>query len=399
MNLGYKTLNNLTSKDIYLQKSAASLIINSKDVHAFEILCEKSEFLFDFIKDKIVNNLISEVNQNNILNLFSFMKFYSDEFKGFIIKSFIKFNSKEIEDKMFDLMKNGIDNEKAYAILYFSELKKDSILPFVREYIKSENINLKKNSIEFLKKLDIKDEFNNAINVLKSEKSDFDKMEAVEFLSFYKDKEAFEYIYNYFIETNSEYLIFSLLSIKDIEELIKENKEDEILNILSAMFYNFPNSISFDDISFCLDFSLFDFLMETNNDYIYLLIEYIKNKLLYALNSEEYSIDLDNNSKEEAKGLINILESFVVDFDKSGAIINVFNKNIKIQTLVALELSNENQKEIIENLIKNSCDSEIVCSGIYALKRSKVLSKEFLDEIEDKISNETIKYELQNYCS
>lgn len=399
MDLGYKTLNNLTSKDNKLQKSAASLIINSKDTRAFEILCEKSEILFDFIKEKVVNNLISEVNQNNILNLFSFMKSYSDDFKDFIIKPFIKFNSKEIEDKMFDLIKNGTDNEKIYAVLYFSELKNDSILPFIKEFIKSDNIDLKKNSIEFLKKFNIKDEFNIAVNTLKNSKNDFDKMEAVEFLSFYKDKSSFEYIYNYFIETNSEYLIFSLLSIKDIEELIKENKEDEILNILSAIFYNFPNSISYDDFSSYLNFSLFDFLMETDNDYIYLLVEYIKNKLSYALNSEEYSIDLDKNSKKQVQESINNLEAFAVEFDRNEAIINTFDKNVKIQTLVALELTNENQKEIIENLVKNTNDNEIMCSGIYALKRNGILSKEFLGEIEDKISNETIKYELQNYCS
>ena len=49
MDLGYKTLNNLISKDEALQKQAASEIINTKDIKAYQILSEKGEFLFDFI--------------------------------------------------------------------------------------------------------------------------------------------------------------------------------------------------------------------------------------------------------------------------------------------------------------------------------------------------------------
>ena len=53
MNLGNKTLDNLISKDFNTARSAASYITDNSDAEAFLALVMKSEFLFDFIKEKI----------------------------------------------------------------------------------------------------------------------------------------------------------------------------------------------------------------------------------------------------------------------------------------------------------------------------------------------------------
>ena len=54
MNLGNKTLNDLISKDNSAAKGAAIKLLAEKDVESFKILNSKSEFLFDFIKEKIL---------------------------------------------------------------------------------------------------------------------------------------------------------------------------------------------------------------------------------------------------------------------------------------------------------------------------------------------------------
>ena len=74
MNLGNKTLNDLISKDNSAAKEAAIKLLAEKDVESFKILNLKSEFLFDFIKEKILKNLIGAVNSKNCLNLFEFLK-------------------------------------------------------------------------------------------------------------------------------------------------------------------------------------------------------------------------------------------------------------------------------------------------------------------------------------
>ena len=57
MDLGTKNLNDLISKDDNASNTAAKRILDNCDVESFEKLCEKSEFLFDYIKEKYLKTL------------------------------------------------------------------------------------------------------------------------------------------------------------------------------------------------------------------------------------------------------------------------------------------------------------------------------------------------------
>ena len=46
-------IKNITSKDIKLSHSTIKNIIKAHDVEAFKMLCEKSDFIFPFLKDRI----------------------------------------------------------------------------------------------------------------------------------------------------------------------------------------------------------------------------------------------------------------------------------------------------------------------------------------------------------
>ena len=400
MDLGYKTLNNLTSKDFALQKQASSLIINTKDVKAFEILEEKSEFIFDFIKEKIVQNLINATNETNVINLFDFMKIYSDDFKDFILKPLIKFNSKEIEDKIFKILENGTEDEKAYALEYCTKTKNTNSLSYAKKYVTSEYTSLKKVSIELLKEFNDKENYEKSIEIINSNVSDYEKMEAVEFLSYYKDEKSFDIVYDYLKKSGAnEFIALNLLSIKDINDLIKEEKSDEIFTILSSIFFNFPDNVSYDDVSYYLNGNLFNFLMEESDDFAQLLMLYIKNKVEFLLNEEAYSVDLDKNAKKEAQHLINDLGCFIQGLDKKEAIKNALNKSAKAQIFVGIELFEKEEKETLENLIRKTDDNEIILFGINALKQQGVLDNSFILEIQNKVTNETVKLELKNYCA
>ena len=64
----------LTAKDEQKAFCAAQEIINKTNTEAFKLLADKSEFLFDFVKNNVCKRLNKAINQNNYRNLFAFLK-------------------------------------------------------------------------------------------------------------------------------------------------------------------------------------------------------------------------------------------------------------------------------------------------------------------------------------
>ena len=54
MKFNNKNANDLLSKDFNLSNKAAQSVINFKDIKTFEELVQNEDFIFDFLKDKIV---------------------------------------------------------------------------------------------------------------------------------------------------------------------------------------------------------------------------------------------------------------------------------------------------------------------------------------------------------
>ena len=197
MDLGTKNANNLINKDFNVQKSAAAVIINEPDVFSFKILAEKSEFIFDFIKDKVRLNLLNAVNEGNVLNLFGFMKYYSSDFEDVIVKSFIKFNNDDIKTRMLNILKDGTVEEKTYAVKYFAQIKDSIDKKVIGEFIISDFYPLKSASIELLSKYGDREEFDKRINILKTNTDEFEK---------FREEE------NYWLR---DYALYSLLKKKN----------------------------------------------------------------------------------------------------------------------------------------------------------------------------------------
>ena len=133
MDLGNKVLNDLISKDNIASTAAARSIIDSADTISFGKLCEKSEFLFDFIKEKINEKLINAVNSENFENIFKFIKIYNLDFEDFIIKAWLKFANEDLTDRILELFENGTNEEKAYAAGYFCHINDTLALDFLKE--------------------------------------------------------------------------------------------------------------------------------------------------------------------------------------------------------------------------------------------------------------------------
>lgn len=404
MNLGNKTLNDLISKDNSAVKGAAIKLLAEKDVESFKILNSKSEFLFDFIKEKILKNLIGAVNSKNCLNLFEFLKVYSPDFKGFILHPLVQFKTPEIEDKMLNFLCSGSDEEKTYATEFFTILADKTKYEKIKANLNADFEPLKIASINYLSNLGFRLEFEESLKILEdNSKDNFEKLTQVEFLAYFGDKKAFEPIYNYFINEDNSYTIANfLLDLKPFSTLIEENKEDEILNILSSIILNFPDSISFEEINYYINEGLFEFLLESENNLSALILFYLKNKTELILEDENYSIDLTKENKKEANIINSKLNNAIQIFDKKETLTLGLNSINYFENILSLEIIKEENIEIIEpiyNLLEKTTNNEIIMDILYCLQNQNKLNETLINKILLKTENEILKAQIKSFIS
>lgn len=404
MNLGNKTLNDLISKDNSAAKEAAIKLLAEKDVESFKILNSKSEFLFDFIKEKILKNLIGAVNSKNCLNLFEFLKVYSPDFKGFILHPLVQFKTPEIEDKMLNFLRSGSDEEKTYATEFFTILADKTKYEKIKANLNADFEPLKIASINYLSKLGFRFEFEESLKILEdNSKDNFEKLTQVEFLAYFGDKKAFEPIYNYFINEDNSYTIANfLLDLKPFSTLIEENREDEILNILSSIILNFPDSITFEEINYYINEGLFEFLLESENNLSALILFYLKNKTELILEDENYSIDLTKENKKEANIINSKLNNAIQIFDKKETLTLGLNSINYFENILSLEIIKEENIEIIEpiyNLLEKTTNNEIIMDILYCLQNQNKLNETLINKILLKTENEILKAQIKSFIS
>ena len=404
MNLGNKTLNDLISKDNSAVKGAAIKLLAEKDVESFKILNSKSEFLFDFIKEKILKNLIGAVNSKNCLNLFEFLKVYSPDFKGFILHPLVQFKTPEIEDKMLNFLCSGSDEEKTYATEFFTILADKTKYEKIKANLNADFEPLKIASINYLSNLGFRLEFEESLKILEdNSKDNFEKLTQVEFLAYFGDKKAFEPIYNYFINEDNSYTIANfLLDLKPFSTLIEENREDEILNILSSIILNFPDSISFEEINYYINEGLFEFLLESENNLSALILFYLKNKTELILEDENYSIDLTKENKKEANIINSKLNNAIQIFDKKETLTLGLNSINYFENILSLEIIKEENIEIIEpiyNLLEKTTNNEIIMDILYCLQNQNKLNETLINKILLKTENEILKAQIKSFIS
>ena len=402
MNLGNKTLNNIISKDNSAAKEAAIKLLAEKDLESFKILNSKSEFLFDFIKEKILKNLIGAVNSENCSNLFEFLKVYSPDFKGFILLPLVQFKTPEIEDKMQKFLLEGCDEEKTYATEFFTILGDKTKYEKIKANLNADFGPLKIASINYLSNLGFRLEFEESLKILEdNSKDNFEKLTSVEFLAYFGDKKAFEPIYNYFINEDNSYTIANfLLDLKPFSTLIEENREDEILNILSSIILNFPDSISFEEINYYINEGLFEFLLESENNLSALIVFYLKNKIELILEDENYSIDLTKENKKEANIINSKLNNAIQIFDKIETLTLGLNSINYFENILSLEIIKEENIEIIEpiyNLLEKTTNNEIIMDILYCLQNQNKLNEALINKILLKTENEILKAQIKSF--
>ncbi len=406
MDLGCEILNDLISKNNSTAMAAAQRIVDNCDIESYMKLCEKSEFLFDFIKEKINENLFKAVNSSNINNTFEFTKVYNPDFEDFIIKSWVKYADEDLTDKILEIFENGKNEQKTYAAGYFYYINDSLAIEYLEKYAFCDFEPLAQNSARALSRFDNKDIYNKALNIINSEADDFDKYKYVNFLVSYGQKEAYPVLYNYFTNSYAKSFIASnILYLKSFDEIIQDNEIYQAFKIFDVILTAYPEEISLDTVFDFEIFKLIKFLNKKINDTYDKDISYIKRLLLKAkykfnLISKEdiYTYDLDKNVKKEINAISGFLNTIETDLYKG--IEQEFAACDKERVLETFDvILNSGRKEFspaIKDVINTTEYEDVIAEGIRVLKSFNDLYDIKKDEILKKIKNENIKAIISN---
>ena len=303
----------LTAKDEQKAFAAASSLINGANVEAFQLLAEKSEFLFDFVKANVAKRLQKAINTQNYKNIFTFLKIYVPDYEDALIGSLAKFADEDLTDKMLELLENGNESEKTYSAKYFSYIPDTISVDSLTKYALEDNDNdaLAFNSAKALGVMKIDSTYEKAVELLKSD-DDFTVLKAVKFLVAYEDKKAVNDLLKAMEHSAmAENIAGEIPYLESLLNLVQTKKESALLcleNIISGLGEILPLSQIF-------VFELYDVLA-------YLISDNIQNKnsqvavvLLSALakfdilaNNEEYTFDEDKNTKQEITEIYDLLK-------------------------------------------------------------------------------------------
>ncbi len=397
----------LTAKDEQKAFCAAQEIINKTNTEAFKLLADKSEFLFDFVKNNVCKRLNKAINQNNYRNLFAFLKIYCPDFEDVIIGSLAKFANEEMTDEMLELLEQGSDEEKAYAAKYFSYIPDTIAIDDLIQYAFEDNEALAFNAAKALGAMNANIAYQKAIELLNSD-DEFTVLKAVKFLVAYENKNAVEPILKAMEHSSmSENIAGEIPYIQSIMELLTTYDDKSLVllcvdNILSGLGEILPlNQI------FCFElFEVLSFLIEYN----------IKNKdsqaaaiLLKALSkfemlneNEEYTFDEDKNTKQEINEIYNLLKNQQEYFwnAQKNLVKNELNPSLpNYRTSSALRVIAEYNLTQAADEVKSLLNSEneiLLCEAVIALKNLNMLDGINKDEIIGKVKDENKKALIQS---
>lgn len=390
----------LTGKNPKDFEFAAAHIINNCDTEAFSALVEKSDFLFDFIKENVKKRLSNVITNYNYKNLLCFLKIYSPDYEEIIISTLVKFADEELTDEMLHRLESGTIEEKAYAAKYFSHINDTLAIDLLREYSYSEFDALAINCAEALSAMKDELSYNLAIDKIKSN-DEFEKLSAAKFLVAYKNEKAIGELFEAMKNSSMpENIVSEIPYLKSFMALLHSNKNDTIL----AINYIIGGLGEIIPLSQLFDFQLFEllehFIKENNNSKIAAVLLSAKQKFEQLTENDEYIFDEDKSIKEEVYAIKDLLNSQSNEFWQAQK--KHFQDEINPESafiFFALELVQELElTESLERLklLLNSSNQTLILKTVEVIKTLKKLDEINKDKILEKISDENIKLIIQS---
>lgn len=380
-------IKNITSKDINLSRRTILEMLKEASSEDFSELCDKSDFIFPFLKERITKDFISLVESDDIDTIFDFSNIYSADFEDMIVLSLIKFDSDDIKNRISNLLKEGNDSQKAYAVRYFIEKNDNSIINFIKDFSKSDFYFLKINAACALNKFSADDIYEEAKKEALSCEDDFEKLSYIEFIAACKKQDAIQFIAQCAksspLKISMVSTLFDFFELNEIKNILDE---DSLVELYCALIEGYPEDIGLDSVGYygILDFSKLIYSFATP----FALSSLIEAKLKF----EEYStndiylFDLDKNSKQDVKELFEYLKSLNLDFYPEFEIENRNEFLLELNLIEELRIEKYCEK-IAELINSNLLKDELLAKSAMVLKnfnKANLINSSILDNIENK---------------
>lgn len=415
MNLRNKLSSDLLEKDKNKAQVAAAIILDNGEVDAWRCLVENSDYLFDYVKEKAANNLYNSANINNYKNVFKFTEFYAVGWDDCVAKILAKFPSHEVRKEILELLEEGEDAQKAYAVKYLTYDKELVNPEKLFELSKQDFEPLKINCAQILGMLKDESSYIYNIELLKSE-DDWEKLEAAQFLTNYGNKDAIPFMLEAMrFSGMAEYVAGEIAAFGALEEsLCHENLHIKELalecfdNIINGLVETWPLDCIFSFKVYELAEKIMIFAKTSDNEqfkgkYAQLLLK-LKAKINLILDNDEYKFDCDKNTLQELEEIGFLLGSEDENFwgmQKTNILEELRQENLN-RKLSAIATIKENNileaKDALLEIIYGLKESELVLLEAIAALKSLGFSYEIEDKnlLLDKINDLNIRAMIEN---
>ena len=393
-------IKNITSKDINLSISTIKNMLKSANIEDFSLLCEKADFIFPFLKERIIRDFVKIVEECDLKIIFEFSKIYCADFEDLIVNSWIKFASEDLTDEILALFENGVQEQKAYCAKYFSRIQDPLALEYLNKFALNDFEPLKTNCALALSAFNDVEILNKMKNVVLNSQDEFEKLNAFSFISTYgKDEQIKFVIENCFKSPFLINILSNILDFNDINYLKNILDKNVLSRILQVVIEEYPEEISLDTCYYWNLIELMKLVYSFNNQYSKNILLIAKQKFGEFSFSDIYTFDFDKNVKTEIKNILNYLNSLNLSVDEIKQELAAFEDNYRYA--IALDVVREYQLnnfaiDISKLINDNKLTDEQKASSALVLKGLNSIN--LIDKnIIEKIENENIKALIKSY--
>ncbi|MBE7708347.1 MAG: hypothetical protein E7Z88_06540 [Cyanobacteria bacterium SIG27] len=386
-------IKDITSKDIKLSHSIIKNMIKTSDIKAFNLLCEKCDFIFPFLKERINADFVKLIKENDLNAVFKFSEIYCADFEDMIVNSWVKFASQDLTDEILELFENGTVEQKAYCAKYFVKIQDPLALEHLKNNVFSDFEPLKTNcalALSAFQDVEILDKMKEI--VLKSN-DDFEKLNAFNFISTYSGEKQIKFVIEQaFLSPFAINIISNVLDFNELNYLknILDNKT--MTKIFQLIIEEYPEDLSLDSAYYWNLAEFIKLIYRFDSSYSKNVLILAREKFKEFSENDIYTFDFDKNIKNEIKNISNLLKSLDLEFS-----VENFEDEFELSAILEVikELKLDEKAEFLANLFSRTNEEKKAQIALILKEFKKI---DLIDiEIIKQIQNENIKALIESY--
>ena len=386
-------IKDITSKDIKLSHSTILNMIKDLDTEAFGLLCEKADFIFPFLKERINADFVKLIEEKDLNAVFKFSKIYCADFEDMIVNSWVKFASQDLTDEILELFENGTVEQKAYCAKYFVKIQDPLALEHLKNNVFSDFEPLKTNcalALSAFQDVEILDKMKEI--VLKSN-DDFEKLNAFNFISTYSGEKQIKFVIEQaFLSPFAINIISNVLDFNELNYLknILDNKT--MTKIFQLIIEEYPEDLSLDSAYYWNLAEFIKLIYRFDSSYSKNVLILAREKFKEFSENDIYTFDFDKNIKNEIKNISNLLKSLDLEFS-----VENFEDEFELSAILEVikELKLDEKAEFLANLFSRTNEEKKAQIALILKEFKKI---DLIDiEIIKQIQNENIKALIESY--